>query len=51
MSKQKASVQQMKQPPKLRQSMEWEKVFANDISIKGQYPKHVKNFYNSTLKK
>ena len=34
-----------------RQPIEWEKIFANDISNKGQYPKYIKNLYNSTPKK
>ena len=34
-----------------KQPMEWEKIFANDISDKGQYPKSIKNLKNSTPKK
>ena len=30
--------------------MEWENIFAYDISDKGQYPKYIKNLYNSTPK-
>ena len=33
-----------------RQPMEWEKVFANDLSDK-EYPKYIKNSYNSRAKK
>ena len=32
------------------QPTEWENMFANDL-IKGQVPKYIKNFYNSTPKK
>lgn len=31
-----------------RQSTEWEKVFANDIFEKGEYPEHIKTSYNLT---
>ena len=31
--------------------MEWEKIFANDITDKGLISKSIKNFSNSTLKK
>ena len=27
---------------------EWEKIFANDMTIKGQYPKYINSSYNST---
>ena len=34
-----------------RQLMEWEKIFASDISDKGLVSKSMKNLSNSTLKK
>ena len=33
-----------------RQPIEWEKIFANDISDKGYYPKSIKNLSNATSK-
>ena len=33
-----------------RQPMEWEKMFANDLSDKGSYPKSTKDLSNSTPK-
>lgn len=33
-----------------RQATDWEKVFTKDISNKDYYPKHTKNFQNSTMK-
>ena len=34
-----------------RQPTEWEKIFANDVSDKGLFPKSIKNLLNSTPKK
>ena len=34
-----------------RQPTEWEKIFANDVSDKGWFPRSIKNFLNSTAKK
>lgn len=31
--------------------MAWEKFFANHTSDKGQYPKYIKNSYNSIVKR
>ena len=33
------------------QPTEWEKIFANNMSDKGNYPKYIKNSYNSISKK
>lgn len=34
-----------------KQPMAWEKFFANHTSDKGQYPKYIKNSYNSIVKR
>ena len=43
----KASAQQRKPPQNEKATQQWEKIFANNVSDKGLYPKCIKNPFNS----